>query len=404
MPLRDGQLARWKCCNLFSRNGLGRSQACDHASRGSGVLLLATIRSCSSVTQKHSDYMHWAKTASGARFNLASSGVAPLPISELEMDLHSLEINGENSYGYKPLQEAIARHCGTDPECVVEAAGTSMANHLAMAAMVDPGDEILIEHPTYGLILDTAHYLQVNVKRFRRREENGWAIDPSEIRKSISTRTKLIVVTNLHNPTSVLAPEAVLREVAGIAQEAGASVLVDEVYLDAVFDHAPKSSFHLGPNIIVTSSLTKIYGVSGLRCGWILARPELAWRMRRLNDLFGATPVHPGELMSVAAFAQIERLRSRSRRLIERDRAVLEDFVKAQSQLEFVRTPWGTTAFPRVRAGDSGDLVSRLRIEFETSVVPGHFFGMPDHFRIGFGVDSDMFAEGISRLSRALTR
>ena len=119
------------------------------------------------MRHKHSDYMHWSKTQSQARFNLATSGVGAFPLRELPVDLEKLEINGDNSYGYAPLQEAIALHHGVDPECVVESAGTSMANHLAMAAIIEPGDEILIEHPAYGPILDVAQYLQANVKRFR---------------------------------------------------------------------------------------------------------------------------------------------------------------------------------------------------------------------------------------------
>ena len=212
-----------------------------------------------------------------------------------------------------PLQQAIAAHHGVDPECVVESAGTSMANHLAMAAIIEPGDEVLIEHPAYGPILDIAQYLQANVKRFRRVEENGWAIDPEEVRRCITPKTRLIVITNLHNPTSVLTPESVLREIGDIARSAGALVLVDEVYLDAVYDDTPRTSFHLGPEFVVTSSLTKVYGVSGLRCGWILAQPDLAWKMRRLNDLYSATPVHPGELLSVAAFKHLDLLRERAR-------------------------------------------------------------------------------------------
>ena len=160
-----------------------------------------------------------------------------------------------------------------------------MANHLAMAAIIEPGDEVLIEHPAYGPMLDVAHYLQANVKRFRRAEDNGWAIDPEEVRRCVTANTRLIVITNLHNPTSVLTPDSVLREIGDLAHSVGALVLVDEVYLDTVYENTPRTSFHLGPEFVVTSSLTKVYGVSGLRCGWILAQPDLAWKMRRLNDL-----------------------------------------------------------------------------------------------------------------------
>src|SRR6266511_6411640 len=186
------------------------------------------------MRHKHSNYMHWSKTQSRARFNLATSGVAPCPLRELPVNFAELEINGVNSYGYAPLQQAIAAHYGVDPDCVVESAGTSMANHLAMAAIIEPGDEVLIEHPAYGPILDVAHYMQANVRRFSRVEENGWAIDPAEVRRCVTPKTRLIVITNLHNPTSVLTQESVLREIGVIEHSIREHVLDDEVSLDAV--------------------------------------------------------------------------------------------------------------------------------------------------------------------------
>jgi aspartate/methionine/tyrosine aminotransferase len=357
------------------------------------------------MRHKHSDYMHWSKTQSRARFNLATSGVGAFPLRELPVNLEKLEINGDNSYGYSPLQEAIALHHRVDPECVVQSAGTSMANHLAMAAIIEPGDEVLIEHPAYGPILDVARYLQANVKRFRRIEENGWAVDPKEVQRCVTSKTRLIVITNLHNPTSVLSPDSVLREIGDIARSVGALVLVDEVYLDAVYEGTPRTSFHLGSEFVVTSSLTKVYGVSGLRCGWILAHPDLAWKMRRLNDLYSATPVHPGELLSVAAFKHLNLLSERARRIVEADRKLFRDFLAQQTTLSAVWTDWGTTSFMRLsrsRGSNADAFLERLRAQFETSAVPGRFFEMPDHFRIGMGVDTEMFTEGLSRIGRAL--
>src|SRR5436190_5459285 len=355
------------------------------------------------MRHKQSDYMHWSKTRSRARFNLATSGVAPFPLRDLPVNFEELEINGDNSYGYAQLQQAITTHHGVDPDCVVESAGTSMANHLAMAAIIEPGDEVLIEHPAYGPILDIAHYLEANVKRFRRAEENGWAIDPAEVRRCVSPKTRLIVITNLHNPTSALTPESVLREIGDTARSIGALVLVDEVYLDAVYEGTPHTSFHLGPEFVVTSSLTKVYGVSGLRCGWILAQPDLAWKMRRLNDLYCATPVYPGELLSVVAFKHLNLLREKTRRIVEADRKLLRDFLKQQSTLSAVWTDWGTTSFVQLRDGNADDFMERLRTQFDTSAVPGRFFQMPDHFRIGMGVNTEMFEEGLDRIDRALT-
>src|SRR6266566_3507093 len=323
------------------------------------------------MRHKHSDYMHWSKTQSRARFNLATSGVAPFPLRELPIDLKELEINGDNSYGYAPLQQAIA-------------------------AIIESRDEVLIEHPAYGPILDIAHYLEANVKRFRRVEENGWAIDSAEVRRCVTPKTRLIVITNLHNPTSVLTPDSVLREVGEIARSNGAFVLVDEVYLDAVYENTPRTSFHLGPEFVVTSSLTKVYGVSGLRCGWILAEPDLAWKMRRLNDLYSATPVHPGELLSVVTFRHLDLLRERARWIVEADRKLLREFLARQSAVSAIWTDWGTTSFVKLRHGNADIFLERLRAEFDTSAVPGRFFQMPDHFRIGMGVNTEMFAEGLN--------
>jgi len=346
--------------------------------------------------------MHWAKTQRGARFTLATSGVGPCPIEELAFDARRLAIHGNNSYGYTPLLEAIAAKSGVDPDWVVTAQGTSLANYLAMATLLEAGHEVLIEQPAYGLLVDAARYIGAAVKRFPRREESGYTLDASAIRAAITPRTRLIVVTNLHNPSSALASEAALRETADLARGNGAHLLVDEVYLDAVYENTPASAIRLGPEVVVTSSLTKVYGLSGLRCGWILAEPTLARAMWRLNDLFGATPVHPGELMSVAAFERLDRVRERARRVVEADRATLDRFLEEHAEVSAPRTRFGTTAFLRLRDRSVEPFLERLRSQYETSAVPGRFFEMPSHFRIGMGVDHEMFAEGLRRLGLAL--
>ena len=154
-----------------------------------------------------------------ARFNLATSGVGSFPLHELPVTIDQLEINGDSTYGYAPLQHALAKKCGVDPDCVVAAAGTSMANHLAMATLIDPGDEVLIEQPTYELLTSTLLYLGATVKHFARTEESGYALDPAQVRRAITRKTKLIVLTNLHNPSSVLASETALREIGGIGAQ-----------------------------------------------------------------------------------------------------------------------------------------------------------------------------------------
>jgi aspartate/methionine/tyrosine aminotransferase len=125
--------------------------------------------------------------------------------------------------------------------------------------------------------------------------------------------------------------------------------------------------------------------------------------MHRLDDLYSATPVFPGELLSVAAFNHLDLLREGARRIVEADRRLLRDFLARESAITAVETFWGTTAFPRLINGKTDAFLERLWSEFYTSAVPGRFFEMPDHFRIGMGVNTEMFAEGLNRISRALS-
>jgi aspartate/methionine/tyrosine aminotransferase len=350
-----------------------------------------------------SEYIEWAKTQSHARFNLATSGVAPYPLSGLAVKLEDLEISGPSYYGYEPLQQALAAKCGVPAECVVAANGTQMANHLAMAAVLQPGDEVLIENPTYESLVSAARYLGGQVRFFDRRFQDGFAIDPREIARKITPRTRLIVITNLHNPTGAFTDEATLRLIREIARDMKSYVLVDEVYLDGAFELAPKTSFHLGEEFIATSSLTKIYGLSGLRCGWIVARPDLAKKMWLLNDLFGAIPAHTAELLSVVALRSLNKLAARSNTLLEVNRRQLSTMLGPSEGLDFTVPKMGTVVFPRLRKGSVEELCHLLRNKYETSVVPGRFFGAPEHFRVGIGGDTALLQGGLARLTRAVS-
>src|SRR4029078_9926237 len=278
-------------------------------------------------------YMSGEKTRSTAKFNLATSGLGNLKLRELRVSLDDLEIT-DGGYGYQPLIGAIAARYRVDREAIVTAAGTTFANHLAMAALIEPGDEILFEHPAYEPMLAAALYLGARDRRFARRFDNGLRIKPEEL--EISPNTRLIVLTNLHNPSGVLIDEAELKQIGEIARGVGARVLVDEVYMETLFEHSPRTSFHLGNEFVVTSSLTKAFGLSGLRCGWIFAEPELARRMWLLNDVFASTPVHSGECLSVLALQQIDEIGVRSKKLLDHNRTLLNDFLDTREELEAV--------------------------------------------------------------------
>ena len=360
---------------------------------------------------KRSLYMEWAKTHSHAKYNLATSGLIGVSREEFPLDVRELDITAPGGYGHAPLLARLAVHTGIPEQCMVTAAGTSMANHLAMAAVLDPGDEVVLEQPAYGPLLDVANYLGARVKRLPRRFESRFSISLDELQRSITTSTRLVVLTNLHNPSGALLSAEMVGAIGKLAMRSNVRVLVDEVYLEMLFGKAAPFCFPIGNAIagakenpfIVTTSLTKVYGLSGLRCGWILAAPALTRRMWLLNDLFAATGAHPAERLSVMALDHLEKFRERARALLTANRALLDSFLDSRRDLECFRPPAGTVVFPRLpHSCDPEAFFQLLRETFETSVVPGSFFEMPRHFRIGIGADTPTLRAGLERLGSAL--
>ena len=246
-------------------------------------------------------------------------------------------------------------------------------------------------------------YLRADIGRFTRLERDAWRLDLDAIETAIRPGVRLVVLTDLHNPSSALAGEGEIAAVARAAAKVGASVLVDEVYLELMFrGAAARTAFRPDGNVIVTSSLTKAYGLSGLRCGWILAPRHLAERTRRLNDLYASLPPHIAERLSVTAFDRLDALRTRANALIDANRAAYREILGANPHLDQTLFDQGSTVFPRLMEGDADAFFDRIMTRFETSVVPGRFFGRPDHFRVGLGGDVAMTRTGLERLAEAL--
>src|SRR5436190_862725 len=292
-----------------------------------------------------SEYMHWAKNQPAVRYHLGSSEVANYALDQVPFTLTDLELDGASRHRYLPLRQAIGERYGVPAEQVVTADGTSMANMLAMAAIIAPGDEVLIERPTYEPLIAVASFLGADIKRFERRPESGFRLDPSAVERAMTPRTRLVVLTNLHNPSGVLADEPALRAIGELAARSDALVLIDEVYLDSA--SAPtRSAIHLGERFVCTNSLTKVYGLSGIRCGWILATPPLAERLWRLNELFGVAQAHAAERLGCIAFAHLGEIAADTPALLERNRALYNAFLAARDDLEGAPMTDGITTFP----------------------------------------------------------
>jgi hypothetical protein len=350
----------------------------------------------------HSPYLEAVKYVHDARFDLSSSGVEKVQLNELGVRMEELELSGSSAYGDVELIELIAARAGVPAECVVLTLGTSLANNVAMAALFDPGDEVLIEEPTYDPVLYTARLLGAEIRRLPRREENGFAVDPDELRRLLTTRTRMVALCNLHNPTSARIGSEEMRALGEIAAKVGVWVLVDEVYRETVWGEERKHALSLGENFVVTSSLTKAFGLSGLRCGWILAQPELAGRMRRMQELYHGVHVRMAERLSVAAMRSLAGLEARARLRLDANRACATELLASHPAVRVIVPEFGTTVAPRLLRGSADEFCQLLRNRYEVAVASGSHFEMPGHIRIGLGGDPKIFREGLGRVMEAL--
>jgi aspartate/methionine/tyrosine aminotransferase len=355
------------------------------------------------------NYMKWAKTVAPARYDLARSGLELCPPDLLGLGHRDLVTQHAAGYGYRPLREALARRYGVAPGRVLPVSGgASLANFLACAAALDgapPGAEVIVEKPTYEQLRRIPEAMGHRPRRLARRFRDGWAIDREHFESLVNRRTRLAIVSNLHNPSGMRIDLETLRAMARILRRVGAYLLVDEVYLECLFGSKPESCVQAGSNVLATNSLTKAYGLDGLRAGWILGPAKLIRRAGEIHDYLGVNGVAPGEQMALAALRRLPALRRRSRAILEPNLAAVREFLSAGTPLRGWVPPGGSVFLARLPAGVKDvPFADRLRRRHDTLVVPGTMFEAPHTIRVSFGCRKGVLEGGLRRLRGALAR
>jgi len=353
------------------------------------------------------DYIRWAKSQRRVAINLARSGIDPCPPSLLGLTRSDLVTTLPVKYGYQPLLEAIGERYSVAADRVFTVSGgTSFANYVACAAALDGAPaaaQVLVERPTYEPLLRIPQALGHAVRRFDRRFEDGYSIDIDAFAKAVTRVTRLAIVTNLHNPSGARIPMPVMKQMARLLARVDGYLLVDEVYLECLFRDAAASCVHAGANVLTTNSLTKAYGLDGLRAGWILGPRQLIARAGRINDVMTNNGVAPGERMALAAFRRLRAIDARAHARLDRNLGIVRRFCAREPRLQVVLPEGGNVLFPRLPRGvDSDAFAGRLLRKYSTLVVPGRFFEMPRHFRISFGCAPALLQRGLENISRTL--
>jgi hypothetical protein len=361
------------------------------------------------IVESLAPYLTWAKTRGPAEFDLAGSNVAACSIADLPGAREAVDVSAPNDSGYAPLDEAIARHYGVAANRIVSAHGCSGANFVAAAALAGPGDHVLIEQPSYDPLVGACRLIGARIERFDRPHNGAPLADPGPCTRRIIPATRLVMLTTPHNPSGARVDRAALIAIGRAASAAGAIVLVDEVYLDAANLGAGRPATYGtaaladGP-FVVTNSLTKSYGLAGLRCGWLIAQPHVAERLRRARDLVENVGGAPTDRLGAHAFGVLDSLQARTRALLSANLATASTFLADQPRLRVAAPPGSTTIFPRVEGvTDTSAFAARLHSDWGVAVVPGRFFDAPAHVRINLGCRPDVLAGGLARIGQALS-
>ncbi len=348
-------------------------------------------------------YMHWYKTRSPARYSLCRSGIEPRRFDEVGLARDDLELSGIDYYGYPPLLESIAARYGVPAGSVVTTLGTSGALYLLCAALLEPGDRVVVEKPVYETVLAVPKACGAEIARVERRYENGWQIDPEEFAAAVIPGTRMVLLTNLHNPTGAAIPEPRLEEFARFCADRGAWLVIDEIYREFADDLVGTTGFGIAETVVTCSSLGKVWGLGDLRCGWILAPEELIWPLRAAVDHIFVEHVFIAERIAAALFPRLDELRRGHREQIARNRALVESFIAGREELSWVPPVDGVVAFPRLTDNLSADeLAAVLARDYDTELTPGSNFEAPQHLRIGYGGPTDDLEIALARVGQAL--
>lgn len=391
------------------------------------------VAKASGEMPEYTSYIDWArKNLVGTKYNLGTSGMPPLTPDEFGLDISSLPVTVENYSVFSEFESRIAALYGARPAQVVSANGSSHANLLAAMALIRPGDAVIIESPAYEPIVTLFEYFGAEILRLPRRAENGWLPDVQELEKMADSRSKLLVMTNPHNPSGALFGEDVAAQLSQVMSRSGGYVLFDEIYLDFFGKSAPRPAGSFLENAISTSSLTKVYGLGTIRAGWAMAAPKVAAEIRRAIDYSVGNSSFPSFLVANLVLDNFERFRAHSKARHDENRAVFMSWLAAETRLECHLPDAGVIVFPKIvqgfadcsgaeeasresgeNDGASGDfesggapsmkLFKALKERYETAIVPGVFFdGMGEHFRLCFAPPRARLERALANLSAGL--
>ena len=348
-------------------------------------------------------------------YNLSESGVHPMTMKDLVDDEEDLarflntEINYPQANGIIELRERIAAlYPGSSPDNVLVTVGAAEANYITVHTLLGPGDEMAIMLPNYMQIWGIAHNLGLNLQAFHLDEASEWSLG-SDLEEVVTGGTKLIAVCNPNNPTGAILKDGEMDRIVNAADRVGAWILADEVYAGAerTTDTLTPSFWGRYDRVLAMGSLSKAYGLPGLRVGWVVGPADTVDDIWARHEYVTISASMLSNHLAAYALSggKLERVRKRARDYIRRGYPILDEWMKAQEGRFSVVSPQAAAiAFVRYHLDiNSTALVERLMKEKSVLIVPGDHFGIDHHLRMSFGLPADFLREGLNRIGELLT-
>ena len=349
------------------------------------------------------------------KYNLSESGVHPLSVRDLlELagagadPLLDVRLGYSQSNGTDLLRQRIAAlYPGAGANQILVTTGSAEANHIVCWRLIGPGDKVAIMLPNYLQTWGMAQNLGGTVNGFTLSAASGWEPDPDEIHRAIVPGTKLVVVTNPHNPTGQILSEANRRLIIERTAAAGAWLLADEVYIGAERDGVTTRSFWGSyDKLIVVNGLSKAYGLAGLRIGWLVAPPAFTAEAWARNDYLTIGPPGTSDYLAALALEPSirEKILARTRRILKANYPVLESWLKGfGDEFRWVAPRAGAICYVGYRGRISAtELVEKIRAKNNVLLCPGDHFGTPRHIRFGFGNEPEELQAALEETARGM--
>lgn len=319
----------------------------------------------------------------------------------------SQQFKQPNVWGHPHLIEGIANNYGISSDRILITTGASLGMVMVCQTFLKQGDHVIIEHPVYEPLLAATDSLGARISWLKRRAEQDYQIDLNELDSLVTPQTKLIILSNLHNPSSAWLTDKLLQDIVATAQKYNGEikVVIDEVYHDFVKTQQRPAAL-LNDSFISINSLSKVYGLGLLRCGWILAAPKAIDKLRRQGILAGNFGSRLTETLASLVFDNLAAYDSHWSAITTRNRQIVQAVMSPLLEQELLIgkiPPTGCVLFPKIAGlSDTREFTQALANQQQVFVVPGYFFGAPACIRIGFGGKAEELQMGLAKLASAI--